>query len=119
MLDMNHPDPSLPVLNPDHVLRTLGGSMEDYLEVAAVFLEELPNMSAEVASLAHLPMARTIAALHELANSFGVVGALRGAHFARATEDRLRQALPVDVGTVSDWLAQELLAVQQALSELS
>lgn len=92
--------------------------MDDYLEVAAVFLDELPNMKAEVESLPHLPPDRAVAFLHELANSFGVVGALRGAHFARATENQLRQASPVDISAVSQWLAQELVAVQAALKAL-
>jgi HPt (histidine-containing phosphotransfer) domain-containing protein len=89
----------LPVLDLGRAIRDLGDSEALYAELAGIFMQDLPAMRSRLESAAGEGAPTSlIAAIHELANSFGIVGASRGAAAARQLEACL---LRVD-GTAHD-----------------
>ena len=94
-----------PLLDADHAVAGLGGSVAAYREVAQVFLDHLPKALAALASpgAAH----ELLPVVHELGSSLGTVGALRAHRVARAIEARWRG------GDVND--AAQSAALLQAL----
>lgn len=102
---------TLPVLDVQCVMRQLGGSLGDYKEVAEVFIEELPNMQAELEGYVGLPQEQAIALVHEFANTFGVLGACRAERYCRMTEHQLRQQQITDAHLVQQALVSHLAEV--------
>jgi len=96
----------LPILDADWVVRDMGHDLEGYREVAAMFIEDLPILRARLAASASSSSEALVAAIHEVANSLGVIGAKRGAARARAIERCLRD------GSETDLLAIERLAIE-------
>ena len=107
--------PDLPVLDTDSAIRNVGGA-ELYAELAEEFLRDLPDLRARLQACTSRPDARSmIAEIHELANSFGVIGAMRGDAAVRRLELRLRRG---DLTTSSEALrivAGELEPATRAL----
>ncbi len=105
----------LPVLDAQGVMRAMGDFSGDiYREVGEVFLEDLPSMrrslrTAEGSAEALIP------ALHELANSLGVVGAQRGEALVRDLERRLRDGETLELEAVAATVHRTLKVVEQAL----
>jgi HPt (histidine-containing phosphotransfer) domain-containing protein len=86
--------PDLPVLDTDSAIRNVGGT-ELYAELAEEFLRDLPDLRTRLQARASRPDAQSmIAEIHELANSFGVIGAMRGDAAVRRLELRLRRGVP-------------------------
>ncbi len=96
----------LPILDADWVVRDMGHDAEGYREVAAMFIEDLPILRARLAVSASGTSEALVAAMHEVANSLGVIGARRGAARARFIERCLRD------GSETDMLAIERLALE-------
>lgn len=99
---------SLPILDVVRVMRDMNDDGEIYREVATVFLEDARPQRERLERVAGDPAA-AIAAIHEVANSLGIIGALRGEQAVRQAEHRLFDNGSVDVhGAVR--LAIEALA---------
>ena len=99
---------SLPILDVVRVMRDMNDDGEIYREVATVFLEDTRPQRERLERVAGDPAA-AIVALHEVANSLGIIGALRGEQAVRQAEHRLFDSGSVDVhGAVR--LAIEALA---------
>lgn len=81
----------LPELDADWVVRDLGNDEEAYRAVAGMFLEDLPAMHKSLDRISDKSAMALVPAIHEIANSLGVIGAQRGAALVRDAERRLRQ----------------------------
>lgn len=88
--------------------RRLGGDMDDYLAVVEVFLEDVAQVRAKLAAAGSADRRYLVAVSHELANSFGVVGADRAERLARAVERGLRAGESLDVAGSAATLMREL-----------
>lgn len=93
----------------------LGGDMDDYLAVAEVFLEDAEQTRARLVAAGSAERRHLVAVSHELANSFGVVGADRAERLARAVERGLRDGENLDVAASAATLMRELAGVEAML----
>lgn len=93
--------------------RRLGVDMDDYLAVVDVFLEDAGRARAKLAAAGSADPWQLVAISHELANSFGVVGASRAERLARAVEHGLSAGESLDVVASAAMLMRELDGVQR------
>jgi HPt (histidine-containing phosphotransfer) domain-containing protein len=120
----------LPELDADWVVRDLGDDEEAYRAVAGMFLEDLPAMHHSLDRINDQSAVALVPAIHEVANSLGVIGARRGAALVRDAERRVRQGeamSPQDLRGLShraldraevalcEWLGQADLGVKHPL----
>lgn len=111
-------DDDSPVLDLDGAIALMGGDRDDLYAVIDVFLEGVDAARDALAEADGSPPGSFLAACHELATSFGVVGARRGERMARGIESMLRRGQSVDVATAARRLAAELDIVVGRLREL-
>jgi len=95
--------------------RRLGGDMDDYLAVVEVFLEDVGSARTKLLAAGSAERRQLVAISHELANSFGVVGAERAERLARAVERGLRDGQSLDVAATAAALMRELAGVESML----
>lgn len=107
----------LPRLDTGFAIARLGGSGNVFLAVADAFLGEVEEIHAALQRAA-MPTQPDdpVATCHELASSFGMIGALRGERLARDTEQRLRAGVDFDAVTAG-LLRAELKAVAAQLTQ--
>lgn len=78
------------VLDPERVIAEMECDADAYREIVDVFLQELPVMHASIdAAEASGHVNRVLSALHEIANSLGIVGGTRGESVVRGLEAEL------------------------------
>ncbi len=102
--------PALPVLNADQVMRDMNDDGEIYREIAQVFLEDALVQRARLTA-AGGDRDAAVAALHEVANSLGIIGASRGEQVVRLAEQRLLG------GAAEDAIGATVLTAIAALDE--
>ena len=105
----------LPVLDADGVVRDMGNDMESYRAVADMFLEDLTVMRNALARATGASAASLVPAIHEAANSLGVIGARRGAAVVRNTERRIRQGEAMSLASAKAVIQRELEQTEAAL----
>lgn len=101
----DHPLEALDLVDFKRAAARLGGDMDDYLAVAEVFLDDVAAVRARLAAA---DRSQLVAVSHELANSFGVVGAERAERLARAVERGLRAGENLDLVGNAAILMREL-----------
>lgn len=106
---------TLPVLDAEWVVRDMGNDMEAYRAVADMFLEDLTVMSTALDRANGESAACLVPAIHEAANSLGVIGARRGAAVVRNTERRIRQGEAIPLASAKTLVQRELERAEVAL----
>lgn len=105
----------LPVLDTAGAILNLG-SDEIYQELARIFLQDLPAMRDRLGQAGAVPaLPALIAGVHEVANSLGIIGALRGERLTRRLEQQLREEGDASAPAVAQAVLQALQQAEAAL----
>jgi len=107
---------TLKVLDAEWVVRDMGDDLEGYRDVAGFFVEDVKSMREQIVSAGTQAGVDMVPAIHEVANSMGVVGAWRGVCALRTIERRLRAGDTMDPPLVAATVLQHLDATVQALN---
>lgn len=109
------PSLELPVLDTAGAILNLG-SDEIFRELAQIFLQDLPAMQDRLGRAGAVPaLPELIAAVHEAANSLGIIGALRGESLTRRLEQQLRDGGDASAAAVADAVREALRQAEAAL----
>jgi hypothetical protein len=103
------------VIDRQQVIEDLKIDEAGYLELVAVFLDEVPTIRESIARAVEHGREPFTCASHELGTTLGVVGAARGMRLARGIERALRAGEPVDLSAAAAAMLRELEAVAQTL----
>jgi HPt (histidine-containing phosphotransfer) domain-containing protein len=106
---------SLPELDAEWVVRDFGNDEESYRAVADMFLSDLAALRQSLVRAPGESVATLMPAIHEIANSLGVIGARRGAAQVRDAERRLRQGEALSLQNVQAMSGQALDLAEAAL----
>lgn len=117
MQDKSAEQPSTvpPLLDSQAAIQDLGGDLEGYLEVSAVFLDDLQVQMERLDSRSQSTPAAILPVIHEVANSLGVIKALRSEQQVRQLERRMRGAGDISAQAAADITRQALLSAREAL----
>ena len=105
----------LPELDAEWVVRDMGNDEEAYRAVADMFLEDLAVMRDALNRSTGDSATKLLPAIHEAANSLGVIGARRGAAVVRGTERRIRQGEGMTLDSAKTVVQHELDRAEAAL----
>ena len=105
----------LPILDVAMTMRDMNDDGEIYREVAAVFLDDAGAQRARLERAAG-DKAEVIAAIHEVANSLGIIGARRGEQAVRNAE---RQLLDGELADADDAARLTVEALAEATAALA
>jgi len=103
------------VIDRQQVIEDLQIDEAGYLELVAVFLDEVPTIRESIARAVEHGREPFTRASHELGTTLGVVGAARGMRLARGIERALRSDEADDLPMAAATLLRELEVVAQIL----
>ena len=109
------PDPAAMVIDMQHVIDDLQIDEAGYIELVAVFLDEVPTIREAMARALERGREPLMRVSHELGTTLGVLGAARGQRLARELERALRAGEPVDLPMAASSMLRELELVVQIL----
>lgn len=100
----------LPVFDSQAFVRDLGGDINAAREVAAFFVEDSMAVQDELQRSCDQPVSALLPVIHEIANSMGVVGCLRGLCVVRGLEERARAGAAISAAEIVAQTHTELVA---------
>lgn len=103
------------ILDPMRAIAHMGGDLDIYQDVAGIFLEDAHRVRGLLEQT--VDEYQLLPVLHELANSFGIIGAVRGELMVREFESMLRAAEPVSLRAALQEVTRELQQVCLALAD--